>query len=80
MSVIPNVFKISKNAALIFWAGAKVFKVDAMVALIAIGSIIYWWLSSEEVSMAGAAAILFAYATGNIVRLNEMRKKIKELE
>ena len=78
MSVIPNVFKISKNAALILWAGAKVFKVDAIVALLAIASIFYWWLSPEEVSMAGAAAILFVYATWTIIRLNEMRKKLKK--
>jgi len=36
----PNVIKITKNAAILLWAGAKVFKVDAIIALVAIGRIL----------------------------------------
>lgn len=76
---IPNVFKITKNAMLIFWDGAKVFKVDAILCLVTL-AVIIWWIFDKSISLDGAAAILFVYVFGAIIRFNEFRKKIIELE
>ena len=73
-----NIFKTFKNAALIYWDGAKHFVVDALMCLVAIGALIYWYYN-PGFDMAGGVAILAVYASGNVIRHNRSRKIIKEL-
>jgi glucan phosphoethanolaminetransferase (alkaline phosphatase superfamily) len=74
----PNVFKITKNVIVNFWEGAKVFKVDALLCLFTLFVIVAYIFTN--ISLDGAAAILFVYSFGVVIRLNIMRNKIKELE
>jgi len=78
-TIIPNVFKITKNAFLLFADGAKHFIVDAALCVICIVAGIYWWFNPES-SMVGAIAILFVYAAGNLIRFNNYRKIVEELK
>ena len=60
------------------WQGAKHFPVDALVCVVAILALIYWW-NFPETDMAGGVAILAVYASGNVIRHNSKRKIIKDL-
>ena len=77
--VIPNIFKITKRAILLFLDAAKNFIVDAGIFLVSILAGVYWYFN-PDVSMEGAIAILFAYSSYTMIRLNEQRKIINDLK
>ena len=77
--VIPNIFKITKRAILLFLDAAKHFIVDTGMILVSILAGVYWYFSPEA-SMVGCIAILFVYSSYTILRLNEQRKIINHLK
>jgi len=74
----PNVFKITRHIAQVWWEGAKVFKVDAAICVISFLLIIANIFI--DLSFDGAIAVLFVYSFGSVLRLNDFRKEINKLK
>ena len=75
---LPNIKKLTINHIKILWKYSKVFKIDAILLLIAIGSLIYWVITNTDIS--GIIGIMVIYISGVIIRLGVMRDKINKLE
>lgn len=78
-NIFPRIGVITKNVINGFWAGAKVFKVDAILSIVSLLSIIYWAID-DTVHLGGAAGILFVYAFANVFRLSGFRYEINEFK
>lgn len=78
MNILKEIGTTVKNAIGMYIDAAKHFPVDTGVCIMAIFALIYWWCLPET-DMAGGVAILAVYASGVMLRMNRLRKIIRDL-
>lgn len=72
---LPNVWQSTKTAASQFKANAKLAKIDAILFVITIISIV-WYAFDRAFPLEGFAGIMLVYSFGVVYRISGLKKRI----